>query len=195
MTIMKTTFAAMALLFFCTQQCLAQPSEDTDEQWKDWKVTINTSSSLQHYLKYPGSSIHGITRVTVTRAQPDYSTARPYEDLWYAESKPIGCKRFQDVDITPGTAGIIHVLNVGADQCASVSNAALRVFLELSLRKCMTKYIVVPHTLFNTMVSSFRQQGFRPAFIAAGTHLEEPGRISIEIMSDNKEKVQRLIMR
>ncbi len=194
MQALKSTFLAMALSICCTQVCFAQSSEDSDDAWKDWKVTISPSS-LQHYLDYPGSSIHGITKVAINYAQPDYSTSQSYEDLWYTQSKPIGCKRWQSLGITPGTAGVVQVINVNADQCGTVANAVLRMYVDLYLHKCMTKYIVVPHTRFNNIVASFRQQGFRPPFVAPGSRFEEPSRISIEIMSDDDVESQRLLMK
>jgi hypothetical protein len=190
---LKTCYLAFALaLAYCTQASSPQSSADQDE-WSDWQVTISPVF-VPHYLDYPGSLMHGIVKVNIAYAQPDNGASKPYEDLLYTATKPIGCKRFQHLGITPGTAGIIRIVNVGANQSNAVTNAALRMCLDLYVAKCMTRYIMVPHESFNSIVGAFRQQGFRAPMAVPGRQAEEHGAISIEIVSDNNVDSQRLVM-
>jgi hypothetical protein len=171
-----------------TNICRAQSTAE-DDMWSDWQMTIS-ASSLQQYLDYPGSSLHNVSDMKIAWAQPAGKASNPYEDLWYSESTPIGCKRWQALGITPGTGGVVRILNTNPAESGAVANAVLRICLDLALTKCMLKYIVVPRPVFKDVVAALSHPGLAPS----------PGRdedylISLYVISDDGVESSRFVVR
>lgn len=176
-------------IFLGAQGAVCQPGPDDENQWKDWQLTLSCTT-IPRYLDYPGSRLRPYIKINVAYAQPASRQPTVYEDLFYAQSRPIGCNRqTEPIGINAGTAGVIKVTNVSDDQTDAAANAVLRVLLDVALRRCITKYVVVPDDQFNAMIASLCAQGMHKNSSEGG------GSIALELVSDhNDEKAQNLCM-
>jgi hypothetical protein len=182
----------MLATIFWAASANADSDEDVDP-WADWQVTLNCKT-YNHFLDYPTSSIHSLFKVSASYAQPQTRPATAYEDLFYSDDHPVGCQRRLALPITPGTAGTIKVVNATPSQCYALANAILRVYLEIGLKRCMTKAVQVPPDCFDRLVDALCQQGFH----VAGSRPNEGQQgwlISIEVDAiGNEDQTKRLFM-
>jgi hypothetical protein len=191
MKFFAASVCATVLSVICScQRGLAQISEP----WQDWQVTIATQS-YSPYLDYPGSPVSKLIKATVSYAQPNNGQAKPYEDLYYTSSKIIGCRRDGTLGVTPGTAGVIRVTATNSDQSFAAANAIGRTFLDLFVRKCPTKTVVIPLASFNSIISALCNQGFRvappvPVRQSQGT----PALLMLQIISEPSGEAAEIMM-
>ncbi len=164
------------LLIACTLTSDAKCDEASDE-WQDWQILISCEK-IEPYLNYEGSSLNPLTRVSVKFAQPVGAAAKLYEYLYYARRQVVGCKRkVHQIGIKSGTAGILKIVAFKPDETSAVANAALRVFLDVSLHGCMVKSLTVSDAYFKPIVEALCEQGMRK---------DDPGEtagIALEVVS------------
>lgn len=182
MFIIRSPLLVLLMLLLCTQACFGN---SLDDQWKPWLVVV-TPKRYPRYLDYPGSKVRPIVMIEITFAQPDTDDLYSYEDLLYVREQAVGCRRWNHLDITPGTAGIVQVQKVERDQFYAVTNALERVCLDLCLGKCMTKYIKVPLESFDGIVNELSRSGFHDP--------SQGGHISFRLVSEPAGKTLTLTM-
>jgi|688.fasta_scaffold584845_1 hypothetical protein len=185
-------------LFAAAPVCFAQSGDQSDAEserdndlWQDWRLTI-TAKKIEHYLDYPSSAVGSLTVVNVQYEQPVNSRKKPpkpYENLYYTGERLLGCKLLDDLNITPGTAGNIKIEQANPEDSYAIANVILRLYLDVSLNRCMTKSVVVPGTLFAGVTSAICRQGFHRANVASGS-----SRISLRVISDLDQSSQILRM-
>ena len=135
----------------------------------DWAMFIEIPDS-RHVLNYPGSQLHPLTKMRVnfrTFARSGGSEHRPqriYEELWYHKGKPIGSKRYNQLDIPAGKSGVIAVgsMNDQADEGQSVANALVRLLLDLQLKKISVCLVLVPEGCYDQVVTGLGRYSFLP---------------------------------
>jgi hypothetical protein len=174
----------VAALSFCNGNASYSQRDGSEaDQWKNWDIYI-TPKALAKYLDYPQSKLKPITRVAITYAQPPRVPLSVYEDLYYTTSQPIGCsRRVSPINITPGTAGIIHITAVNSpEDVYAASNSALRIFLDVSLHSCMTKYVQVPIAAFDGVVAALCNMGLH-----RHSQTSSESGIAVEIQADKGE--------
>jgi hypothetical protein len=138
----------------------SQLNSEDDDQWRNWEMYI-TPKSMPKYLGQPQSKVQPLTIVSITYMQPPRVPLSLYEDLYYTANQPIGCKRKSNpININPGTAGIIKITAVNStEQAYAAANSALRAFVDVSLHRCMTKYVQVPSGAFDVIVAALCNLG------------------------------------
>ncbi|CAN5408073.1 hypothetical protein BH10CYA1_BH10CYA1_01200 [soil metagenome] len=165
-----------ALLMACTLTADAR-SDDASDEWQDWQILLSCEK-MQPYLNYEGSSLNPLTKVSVEFAQPVGKPVKLYENLYYARTQVVGCKRkISRIGIKSGTAGNLKIVALRPDETNAVANAALRVLLDVSLNDCIVKSLTVPDAYFQSVVEALCKQGMRK---------DDPGEtagISLEVVS------------
>jgi hypothetical protein len=138
-----------------------------DRQY-DWIFYFNLDRN-DRYLKYPGSSYPGITRVFI-----DYRLCpRPrnksmsldrtkFQDLWYHDEQAVGCRRYNDIIMPNQEQGCLYIPPDPLVQSSvkSLTNAVIRTVLELYARKAIITAICVPKDQFDAFVSALGQMNF-----------------------------------
>ncbi|HEY9734409.1 MAG TPA: hypothetical protein V6C89_21040 [Drouetiella sp.] len=166
-------------------------SERDNDPWQDWRLTI-TTKKIAHFLDYPSSAVGSLTVLSVQYEQPANSRKKPpkpYENLYYTGERLLGCKLMDDLNITPGTAGTIKVEQANPEDSYAIANAVLRLYLDVSLNRCMTKSVVVPGILFAGVTGAICKQGFHRANVASSS-----SRLSLRVVSDLDQSTQILRM-
>lgn len=190
--ILLAGFIATAQVSFAQSNDAPNAADDPEtDQWQDWQVTL-TTKRVNHYLNYPTSKIGSLVIVNVQYAQPVNSRkipAKQYENLYYSgdSEKTLGCKLLNELNITPGTAGTIKVGSANPEDSFAIANAVLRLYLDVSLNRCMVKSVVVPGILVPGVTSAICRQGFHRANLGGGG---TPSRISLRVVSEQDQSSQ-----
>jgi hypothetical protein len=133
-----------------------------------WQMNVK-AHLLKNYLSYKGSLINPVTEVEVDYRFRDRQTRqwvpfRKYETLWYSNGQAIGCKRFEQLAIQPGTEG--HILIANSPQAAqrmdAVAGSVIRVFLDLDLKQADCSGVVLANDQFDAMASALGRYSFYP---------------------------------
>jgi hypothetical protein len=131
-----------------------------------WTVTM-TAKQINNYLTYPGSKLSPCVKVSISYYN-DLSgviSSGSYEDLYYGNSHPIGCLRHHSLDVTGGTRGEI-ILNTGSSssmqesEANALANAIKRIYLDLYVKDCQVRDVIVPQDLFDTILLALLENGF-----------------------------------
>lgn len=170
-------------------------SDDVMNQRYDWVITCDTTP-LKNYLNYPTSGLHPVSKVVVHyRLTPRFGRQRAsydpvfYEELWYHDCKPIGCRKVSQLNIENGQQGVIHFRpfkDMYSSHCA-VANAAIRLLLDTSLKKAMLSCIIVPDEIFANVQSDLGQFGFFPYQIQPDTGIAATMHIFLQSQPSNYE--------
>ena len=158
-------------------------TEDEVAERSDWVMVIE-STRLPNYLKYPGSRLNPITQVRVSYLNClDKIPARPvlYEDFWYHDGQPIGCRRYSLLTIKPvdrrGTIFVKPGKDISANT-AAVANAIVRLTVDLNVNAVSAAAVIVPEELHRQLVSDFSACGFWKRDVRAG------GQVTIRLVSN-----------
>lgn len=143
-------------------------SENNLDASNDWVMYLN-SSIRPNYLNYPGSAL---TPLTIVRAKcritpeqdklPSGSPPQLYEEMWYHDGVPIGMRRFSNLPAIKHKLGTIMV-NCTSNQpqeTLAVSNALVRLIVELELVSADRSYVVVPSAMYETVEDKLKQYKF-----------------------------------
>jgi|688.fasta_scaffold162928_1 hypothetical protein len=145
-------------------------SDDTMNKRYDWVIIADTTP-MKKFLDFPSSGLNPVTKIKVNyRLTPRFGRERSsyapvaYEELWYHECKPIGCRKTHSLDIDWGQQGVLHFRpgrEIGNSHCA-VANAIVRLMLDCGLRQAMVSGVYVPVEIFEQVKSDLGQFNFFP---------------------------------
>lgn len=152
----------------------------------DYVVNIQ-SSELNNFLKYDGSKLFPVTKLAISykyapRNQEDKVAApQHYEDLWYSQAAPVGCRRYAPLNISPGSKGAIFLSNTNSNNPFAAANAAIRIILDSNLLRSNCSVVIVPREMFEAVSSAFGTFGFYRVTVAPESRY--PGIISLTLLS------------
>lgn len=118
-------------------------------------------------LNYKGSTLYPLTKVSVRFN--DYIAAgkvetKPYEEFWYHKKAILGMRRRNQVRLMTGTNGAVILCprkEDGSSDCSSaITNALVRVLLDVQFRGAITSLVVVPDADFQAIVGALEKYGF-----------------------------------
>ncbi len=175
----------------------------------DWTISISTRH-IGNCLDYPDSKLQPLIRARVkfeqgvSQMSPEQSELAKagyvkeeqvpdtvYEDIYYAQSRALGLRRYNELGIRPGSPGVIRVTGIGEgrlreEEAFAAANATVRIFLDAALKKSALRSIVVPRDNFDLYTQGLQRYGFRP-FVSS---VEEPLAVSI-VLSVQSQPVGR----
>jgi hypothetical protein len=163
--------------------------DPSDDMWQA-SIVVKT---LDNYLDYPGSSLYPVVKTAIVYAQESEGIDKPkaYEDYLYGNAHTIGCARHGPLNVRFGTEGIIFVTqdkksSMNQTEAHAAANSIGRLFLALSLKRCLIKQIVLPSRSFESILNELFATGFRSA---ANLNFDQPysaGAI-LQVVSDAGE--------
>lgn len=145
----------LCCLLLCALPAKAQEAVVYDDTWLnqryDWVVYLN-AKSVARFLDYPSSSLNPIVNVEVNCRMTPRITRNTsndqthYEDLWYHESQPIGCRRFCKLPFKEGLQGAICVSSTedSFNNPAPIANAIVRLLLDVYANTDMLVVVLAP---------------------------------------------------
>jgi len=158
-------------------------TEEEVSERSDWVMVLDVTR-LPNYLKYPGSKLCPITQVRVSYLNClDKLPARPvlYEDLWYHDAQPIGCRRYSLITIKQFDRRGTIFLKPGKDasaNTAAVANAIVRLSVDLNVHDVSAAAVLVPEEVHRQLVSDFSGFGFFKRPVQSGAQ------VSIRLVSN-----------
>jgi hypothetical protein len=169
--------------------------EDANDDFSDSYMALRydyffsvKANELKQFMNYRGSKLYPITRLAVAytynpRNEPKMATKdQPYENLWYLEGAPVGCRRIAPLKIAPGSKGAI-MLMPGSNLAAQAEvDAIVRLMLDSALLRSLCDVVVVPKDAFETIYSAFSSFGFYEVNVPLESPY--PGFISITLLSN-----------
>jgi hypothetical protein len=168
------------------------------QQQCDWAMYLDVQD-IQHFLNYEKSTLHPLSRVRVSyRSFPRSGTpaerqsdSKTYEEFWYYHRNPLGAKRYLEPNIRDSSLGVIVLGPAGtrADHCAALTNALLRLMIDLQFRQACTSIVLVNEENYDQIVSNLNYYHFSP-----GLKLGSGKQMTIHICSRSSAKEEYLYL-
>jgi len=169
------------LTLFCQRPCASDINPDLVDEYLqsyfDWAMFMGLQNTDQ-FLNYPGSQLRPLTRVRVNfRSFPrgkenDNTPATLYEDFWYHEDVPIGLRRRNELDIQEDQSGAIIVGPVDDNAVGAVTNALIRLLVELDIKQAPINVVLVPREKYYQIGTELARYSFFPKIdVAEGPQL------------------------
>lgn len=161
-------------------------------------VAILKISRLDRMTDYRGSRLKPLGLVAVSykahpRANRDLTLATtPYEDLWYHDYTPIGCRRYRQMPEECTGFGAIQVLSTSdaGNFPGAIANAIIRLLIDMNVHGCACQNVIIPKDIFGSVYSSFSHFGFYE--ITSRPETVIPGRITLTLISDPPGETKRV---
>ena len=152
----------------------------------DWVLYVDANNVVHYHtgFSYSVINVRFTYRITPRLNNKDRVDLSPqvYEDFWYHEGAPLGLRRYRPFSIEKNKMGLILVRRSDdlPDQTRSVTNAIVRLTLELDLKELVVNEVVVPREIYQQVASDLGQYSF---FVK--TELLDTGQqISIHLISN-----------
>ncbi len=127
-------------------------------------------SPMDNYLKYPGSTMSPIMRVPVEYRYSPNRTFRKnypldrqkYEEIWYHDSKAVGLRRYNQLNLSQQEQGVVYITQnpKNAQNVPELTNALVRLVLDIYAKRTILATIVVPQELFEMFANTLAQYNF-----------------------------------
>jgi hypothetical protein len=118
-------------------------------------------------LDYEGSTLHPLTKVSVRFNQyPSVGKveSKPYEEFWYHKKSILGMRRRNQVQLVAGSGGAIILCprkeRESSDCSSAITNALVRVMLDVQFRGGITTLVVVPDSDYQSIAGALERYGF-----------------------------------
>lgn len=164
----------LSLVFRCPTSATNQLylTEEEVAERSDWVIVLD-ATSLPNYLRYPGSRLCPITQVHVSYLNClGKSLARTvlYEDLWYRDGQPIGCRRYSLLNMGKfDRRGTIFVRPSAAiANTSALANAIVRLSVDLNAHDVAAAAVIVPEEMHKQLLSDFGTFGFYKRVVRSG---------------------------
>jgi hypothetical protein len=167
-------------------------------------LAILKFTKLTNYLNYKGASLSPVGNSAVTcdfhpqsnvTSEKAVRVTEKYEDLWYHNDLPIGCRRYRDMHVESSGSGCIRLISTpdAGDMPGALANAAVRLLLDINLHGCYCNTIIVPKEILGDVFNGFSRLGFSE--VQSRPESGIPGHIIVDIDSDPPGLQKRVFYR
>jgi hypothetical protein len=158
----------------------------------DGLLTIRTLI-LNNYVAPNNSPINTLVRANVSFENADSKKPLNYEDYWYADVIPIGCKRHADIPWKGGQTLSIRVKgndgNLSKAEAKAAVDIIMRLLVQLRLKIDLLRDIYVPAQSKDLIVEAFARFNYFPGQPYIPNKNEPPFMTDlIHILADNDSK-------
>ena len=144
-------------------------SDDWFNRQYDWTIYMSLSP-MEKYLKYGGSAMNPIMRVPIEYRYSPNRTFRKnypldrqkYEEIWYHDGKAVGLKRYLPMNLSSEEQGAMYITPnpKNGENVRELTNAMVRLVLDIYARRTILATIVVPQDYFENFASALTQYNF-----------------------------------
>ncbi len=144
-------------------------SDDWFNRQYDWVIYMSLSP-MDKYLKYKGSEMASIMRVPIEyRYAPNRNFRKSYplerqkyEEIWYHDGKAVGLKRYAYLNLSGDEQGAMYITPnpKNSENVRELTNAMVRMVLDVYAKRTILATIVVPQELFENFASALTQYNF-----------------------------------
>jgi hypothetical protein len=189
--------ASVSVTFFCSAPCLAEFSKKLVDRYLEsqfeWAMFLGAEDA-EHYLNYRGSSLQPLTKVSVyyrafppdDKSRSEKDPAKEYEDFWYHKGRLLGSRYRNRLHLPEERNGAIVIgkTSGGSEEARALSNALVRVVLDLHFQKIFVDVVLVPLQQYDLIVGNMGQY----RFFRSETPPESGKQMSIHFRSYPSEK-------
>jgi hypothetical protein len=144
-------------------------SDDWFNRQYDWTIYMSLSP-LDKYLKYPGSAMSPVMRIPIEyRYSPNRNFRKnypldrqKYEEIWYHDGKAVGLQRYAPLILSMEEQGALYITQnpKNGENIRELTNALVRLVMDLYARRTILATIVVPQEYFESFASALTQYNF-----------------------------------
>jgi len=141
------------------------PDDYLGKEFK-WSMVLYLPD-VKDSLNYTGSTLYPLTKVSVRFNQyPAVGNvqAKAYEEFWYHKKAIVGMRRLNQIRLAPATDGAIILCprkeKESTDCATAITNALVRVMLDVQFRGAITSLVVVPDADFPAIAGALEKYGF-----------------------------------
>ncbi len=160
----------------------------------DWIVEIHSEKLADPFIG-DSARLQKIYKTSTTYRASTASEPEPYEDMWFAQGKPMGMERSGPIGVVAGQDSVIHVYLSSAspdtDEVAAVTDSVLRVWLDCRLAGSNVTTIYVPNDGFT---ATCEQMERRWHFYEANNTVDRPYRSNLIILVQSEAGVQKRVL-
>lgn len=139
--------------------------------YSEWIIYINARIQPQ-FLNYKDNRLKPMCEVRVSTKKRDYRSGqwesrKEYENLWYGNGTPIGCRRFQPIPIKQqGSVVVIIEPTKDAPECTkAIANALVRILLDIHVAGGIFERAYIQRDLCEKLTSDLGVMKFYPVQI------------------------------
>lgn len=141
------------------------PDDYLGKEFK-WSMVLYLPD-VKDSLNYTGSTLYPLTKVSVRFNQyPSVGNvqAKAYEEFWYHKKAIVGMRRLNQIRLAPASDGAIILCprkeKESTDCATAITNALVRVMLDVQFRGAITSLVVVPDADFPAIAGALEKYGF-----------------------------------
>lgn len=141
------------------------PDDYLGKEFK-WSMVLYLPD-VKDSLNYTGSTLYPLTKVSVRLNQyPSVGNvqAKAYEEFWYHKKAIVGMRRLNQIRLAPASDGAIILCprkeKESTDCATAITNALVRVMLDVQFRGAITSLVVVPDADFPAIAGALEKYGF-----------------------------------
>lgn len=131
--------------------------------------------TINKFMNYKGSQFTPMDVLVVTfkrttspfsmqKLTPEQLLPRKYEEIWYANGKAVGMKRFIDLPVNAQLQGAIYFRsdmdNGVGDHTLPCANCAVRLLLDIYIKRSILAAVIVPGSCFQQFGTDLGQLNF-----------------------------------
>lgn len=144
-------------------------SDDWFNRQNDWTIYVGLSP-MDKYLKYRGSEMTPVMRIPIEyRYSPNRNFRKSYplerqkyEEIWYHDGKAVGLKRYTQLMLSSDEQGALYITPnpKNGENIRELTNAMVRLVLDIYARRTILATIVVPQEYFENFAGELAQYNF-----------------------------------
>ena len=159
------SLVAFACFYILRSNAAYYNDNDSSSSFGQMVVVSLTAEEIPKYINYPGTKVTSVVKVKVSYQEVDKNKDKrevKYEDLLYANGRPIGLVRYHHFD--PANCQIMITVNQAQltdAEMRPIANAMIRLYLDAFLIGGNKLYsCIVPDDSFDSMTSAFQAEKF-----------------------------------
>lgn len=152
------------------------PELVSDKMLYSQYVIYLTPKLQPQFLNYKDNQLKPLCEVRVTTKKRDYRSGgweprKEYENLWYGNGVPIGCRRFQPLPMRPQESCVVIIEpSKDAPECTKAcANALVRVLLDIHVAGGIFERAYIQRDLCEKLTSDLGVMKFYPVQILSTT--------------------------
>ncbi|HEY9732748.1 MAG TPA: hypothetical protein V6C89_12595 [Drouetiella sp.] len=171
--VMRAFFASLICFALSATPVIADRIVPFSDDWFnrqfDWVVYMSLSP-MDNFLKYPGSTMSPIMRVPVEYRYSPNRTFRKsyplerqkYEEIWYHDGRAVGLRRYKELNLSQQEQGAVYITPNprNGQNVPELTNALVRLVLDIYAKRTILATIVVPQELFENFANALAQYNF-----------------------------------
>jgi hypothetical protein len=192
------------MILFCCPASRAEYSEKLVDRYLhtqfEWAMFLGAQNA-EHYLNYTGSSLNPLTKISAyfrdfprdEDAASDKHPSKIYADFWYHRGNLLG-SRYRNALRLPAErngAIVIGKSTGGSEEARAITNALVRLVLDLHFQKVYVDVVLVPLQQYDLVVSNLGTY----RFYTKVTHPESGKQMSIHVRSYPEERDETYYLR